>query len=87
MINNPIINYIMELFKLHVFSAFLIAIVFYIVKLLMKRMYKDETIENKKILKDSILIFCITYLVMILKDNLTLLDNTKTQVFTNEPSF
>ena len=57
MINNPIINYIMELFKLHVFSAFLVAIVFYIVKILLKRMYKDETIENKKILKDSVLIF------------------------------
>ena len=77
----------MELFKLHVFSAFLVAIVFYIVKILLKRMYKDETIENKKILKDSVLIFCVTYLVMILKDNLTILDNVKTQVFTNEPSF
>lgn len=77
----------MELFKLHVFSAFLVAIVFYIVKILLKRMYKDETIENKKILKDSVLIFCVTYLVMILKDNLTILDSVKTQVFTNEPSF
>ena len=40
----------MELFKLHVFSAFLVAIVFYIVKILLKRMYKDETIENKKMM-------------------------------------
>ena len=48
MINNPIINYIMELFKLHVFSAFLIAIVFYIVKLLMKKCIKTKQLKTKK---------------------------------------
>lgn len=87
MINNPIIFYIMELFKLHVFSAFLISIVYFIVKILIKRIYKDETVQNKTVLKDSVIVFGVSYLVHILKDNLIGLDNIKTQVFTNEPSF
>ena len=77
----------MEIFKLHVFTSFLIAIIYFITKILLKRMYKDETIQNKRVLKDSILIFVLSYLIFIVKDNLTLLDNVKTQVFTNEPSF
>ena len=77
----------MEIFKLHVFTSFLIAIIYFITKILLKRMYKDETVQNKRVLKDSILIFVLSYLIFIVKDNLTLLDNVKTQVFTNEPSF
>lgn len=77
----------MEIFKLHIFTSFLIAIIYFITKILLKRMYKDETIENKKVLKDSVLIFALSYLIFIVKDNLLILDSTKTQVFTNEPSF
>ena len=77
----------MEIFKLHVFTSFLIAIIYFITKILLKRMYKDETVQNTRVLKDSILIFVLSYLIFIVKDNLTLLDNVKTQVFTNEPSF
>ena len=77
----------MEIFKLHVFTSFLIAIIYFITKILLKRMYKDETIQNKRVLKDSILIFVLSYFIFIVKDNLTLLDSVKTQVFTNEPSF
>ena len=77
----------MEIFKLHIFTSFLIAIIYFITKILLKRMYKDETIENKKVLKDSVLIFALSYLIFIAKDNLLILDSTKTQVFTNEPSF
>ena len=77
----------MELFKLHVFSAFVIAILFFIVKIMIKRMYKDDKIQNKNVLKDSIIVFVVSYLIHIAKDNLITLDNMKTQVFTNEPSF
>ena len=77
----------MEIFKLHIFTSFLIAIIYFITKILLKRIYKDETIENKRVFKDSVLIFILSYLIFIVKDNLTLLDNVKTQVFTNEPSF
>lgn len=77
----------MELFKLHVFTSFLIAILFFIVKIMIKRIYKDDQIQNKNVLKDSILVFVVSYLTHIAKDNFITLDNIKTQVFTNEPSF
>jgi len=77
----------MELFKLHVFTSFVIAIVFFIAKIMIKRIYKDEKIQNKNVLKDSIIVFGVSYLTHIVKDNLITLDNIKTQVFTNEPSF
>ena len=56
MINNPIINY-MELFKLHVFSAFNCNCLLYC-KIINERMPKTKQLKTKKY-EDSILIFCI----------------------------
>ena len=77
----------MDFLKTHVFTAFFISISFFIFKSLIKRIYKDDEIQNKKTFKDSILIFVLSYLIFIFKDNLFLLDDQKTNVFTSEPPF
>ena len=77
----------MDIFKTHVFAAFFISVSFFIFKSLLKRIYKDDDIQNKKTFKDSLLIFVLSYLIFIFKDNFFLLDDQKTNVFTSEPPF
>ena len=49
----------------------------------------DEEKEwiRKTVLKDSIMLFILSYLILIFKDQIFFLQPLKTQVFTNEPSF
>lgn len=77
----------MDFLKSHLFSAFFIAILFFIVKALMKRLYKDETIQMKIIFKDSVLIFVLAYSGLIFRDNMLLYETANAQVFTTEPNF
>lgn len=79
----------MEFLKSQVFFAFFVAIGFFIVKHLLRRIYNQEKEEdfNKKVIKDSVLIFVIVYLSFIIRENYFLVDSIKTQVFTSEPNF
>lgn len=77
----------MDFLRSHLFSAFLISVIYFILKSLQKRIYKDDSIAIKVVFKDSVLIFAVAYGCLILKDNFFLLDNTKAQVFTSEPNF
>jgi hypothetical protein len=73
--------------NIHALSAFLIAISFLIYKGMIKRIYKDDTIILKQVVKDSIILFGLAYLSLVFKDNLFMIQSSKAQVFTSEPNF
>lgn len=78
----------MDFLKSHVFISFLISCIYFIVKSLIYKIQKDNTNDNRKTLfKDSVIIFIISYLTFIFRDQLVNFQETKTQVFTNQPSF
>jgi hypothetical protein len=77
----------MDFLKTHVFLAFFIAVAYFISKSMIKRIYKDDSIETKQISKDSFLIFVVSYLSLVFRSNIFMHDNIKTQVFTSEPNF
>jgi hypothetical protein len=77
----------MDFLRTHVFISFAIAILYFIMKSFQKKMYKDDSIESKKIFRDALAIFGISYGCLIFRDNLTMIDNPKAQVFTSEPNF
>ena len=79
----------MEFLKSQVFFSFFVSIGYFIVKHLLRRIYKQEVDEdfNKKVMKDSVLIFVIVYLSFIIRENYFIVDAMKTQVFTSEPNF
>ncbi len=77
----------MDFLKTHVFFAFFIAIVYFITKALLRRIYKDETIQTKQVSKDSMLIFVLSYISLVLRSNMFPPEGIKTQVFTSEPNF
>ena len=81
----------MDFLKSHLFTCFLISILYFIVCSILYKLNKKEKTEdniNKKLSKDSLIIFIISYLTLIFKDQIFSLDIVKkTQVFTNEPNF
>ena len=80
----------MDFLKSHVFSSFLISTIYFIVKNLMNRINKNEEEKEfvrRTILKDTILLFILSYLIFVFKDQVFYIQLPKTQVFTNEPSF
>ena len=77
----------MDFLKTHVFFAFFIAIIYFITKALLRRIYKDETIQTKQVSKDSMLIFVLSYISLVLRSNMFPPEGIKTQVFTSEPNF
>jgi hypothetical protein len=79
----------MDFLKTYWFVAFLISILYFIVKTLLLRFSeKDKKEEKKSIMKDGFLVFIISYLVLVFKDKIFSLDSSsKTHVFTNEPNF
>ena len=80
----------MDFLKSHVFTSFLIASLYFIMKNIFLRMNnKDEEKEwvRKTVLKDSILLFILSYLILIFKDQIFFLQPPKTNVFMNEPTF
>ena len=77
----------MDFLKTHVFLAFFIAVAYFICKSMLRRIYKDESIETKQISKDSFLIFLVSYLSLVFRSYIFMNDIAKTQVFTSEPNF
>lgn len=80
----------MEFLKNHLFTSFLIACLYFILKSALNRMNtidSEKKYVRKSLFKDSVLLFVLVYLVLIFKDQLFFLESTKTQVFTNEPTF
>lgn len=79
----------MDFLKTYWFIAFLISILYFIVKSLMLRFSEEQKKEDKKsYMKDTFLVFTISYLVLVFKDKIFSLESSsKTHVFTNEPNF
>lgn len=77
----------MDFLQSHVFTAFLISILFLIYKALLKKIYKDENNSHKENMKNSVMVFVISYLVLTFKNSLFGEELIKTQVFTKEPDF
>ena len=80
----------MEFLKSHAFTSFLISSLFFIMKNLINRVQSNE--EDKEwvrrtVFKDSVLLFVLTYLILVFKDQIFMIQMPKAQVFTNEPSF
>ena len=82
---------IMDLLKPHLFISFFIATMYFILKTLINRFYKEDKeyyqFVKKSVFKDSLLILVISYLTFILKDQIMNTISASTQVFTNEPTF
>ncbi len=47
----------------------------------------DKEWVRRTVFKDSVLLFVLTYLILVFKDQIFMIQMPKTQVFTNEPSF
>ena len=80
----------MEFLQSHAFTSFLISSLYFIVKSLINRVSQNEDEKEwvrRTKLKDSILLFILTYLILVFKDQIFMIQMPKTQVFTNEPSF
>ena len=65
--------------------SFVIGIVFFIVKNIILRIYKQDH-DRQLIVKDTILFFMISYVILSSK-NLFIPKKDKVEVFTNEPNF
>ena len=80
----------MDYLKSFLFTAFLISILYFIVKSLLNRLNKDETTKDvvkKNIFKDFLLLFVLIYLVLVFKDKLLFINKKSTEIFTSEPNF
>lgn len=80
----------MDFLKSHTFISLFIACLYFIIKTLLNKLQKDKDIrENtrKTLFKDSVMIFVICYLSFVFRTQVISFQETKTQVFTNEPSF
>ena len=80
----------MDYLKSFLLTAFLISILYFIVKSLLNRLNKDETTKDvvkKNIFKDSLLLFVLIYLVLVFKDKLLIINKKNTEIFTSEPNF
>ena len=78
----------MDFLKSHIFTSFLISIIYFIIKNIIYRFDTNlDKYSKKQLFKDSILLFIITYLILIFKDKLFFFNNQKTEIFTNEPNF
>lgn len=80
----------MDFLKSHVFTSFLLSSIYFIVKSLINRVTKneeDKEFVRRMVFKDSVLLFILSYLIFVFKDQIFAIQLPKTQVFTNEPSF
>ena len=69
--------------------SFFVAISFFVFKLILNKINKnnDKSDKNSDVMKDSIYIFIITFLVIYSYSNFFKKGSGKTPVFTNEPGF
>lgn len=80
----------MDLLKTHWFMSFFIACMYFIVKSLMNRINTNKEeyeTTRKSLFKDSVIIFILSYLLFVTRDQMIIFQQTKTEVFTNEPAF
>ena len=80
----------MDLLKTHGFMSFIIACMYFIVKSLINRFNADKQdyqTVRKSLFKDSVIIFILSYLLFVAREQMIVFQQTKTEVFTNEPSF
>ena len=80
----------MDFLKGDLFASFLIAAMYFIINNLLNRMNQNEEEKEfvrKTVVKDAILLFVLSYLIFVFKDQIFAIQLPKTQVFTNEPSF
>lgn len=80
----------MDFLKSNLFTSFLISISYFILQSVLYKLNKNKEEENinKKLGKEAFIIFIISYLILIFKDQIFAFDIIqKTQVFTNEPNF
>ena len=80
----------MDILKTHGFMSFVIACMYFIVKSLMNRFNTNKEeyeTTRKSLFKDSILLFILSYLLFVAREQLIQYQQAKTEVFTNEPSF
>jgi|TARA_B110000285_G_C15074226_1_gene589758 hypothetical protein len=70
------------------FVAFVISIIFFIIKHFLFNLNKKNNEEYKKdIFKDSVLIFTVCYVVLYFKKYLLENEISQIKIFTNDPSF
>ena len=67
--------------------SFCVGISFFIFKMIVNKMKKNEKEENRNILRESFYVLLITFLVIFVYSNYFKKSNGKTPVFTNEPGF
>jgi predicted permease len=67
--------------------SFFVAISFFVFKLILNKINKNNPDKNSDVMKDSIYIFVITFLVIFGYSNFFKKGSGKTPVFTNEPGF
>ena len=70
--------------------SFFVAISFFIFKLIINKINKDKSDKSDKnshVIKDSVYVFVITFLVIFGYSNFFKNSSGKTPVFTNEPGF
>ena len=78
----------MDFLKSHIFTSFLISIIYFIIKNIIYRFDTNlDTNSKKQLFKNSILLFIISYLILIFKDKLFFFNSQKTEIFTNVPNF
>tara|TARA_B100000123_G_C25735232_1_gene431228 strand:+ start:1575 stop:1802 length:228 start_codon:yes stop_codon:yes gene_type:complete len=69
----------------NILLAFVIGIIFFIIKNLIIRIYKLDQ-NRQEIVKDTVLLFVVSYVILSCK-MLFLPKKDKVEVFTNEPNF
>ena len=70
----------------YMYIAFCVGISFFIFKMIINKINK-ETEKNKEVMKDSVYIFFITFLVIYMYSVYFKEGKGKTKVFTNDPGF
>jgi hypothetical protein len=67
--------------------SFFVAISFFVIKLVLNKIQKEKNQGNGEIMRDSLYIFIITFLVIYGYSMFFKKGSGKTPVFTNEPGF
>ena len=67
--------------------SFFVAISFFVIKLVLNKIQKEKNQGNSEIMRDSLYIFIITFIVIYGYSMFFKKGSGKTPVFTNEPGF
>ena len=67
--------------------SFFVAISFFIIKLVLNKMKNENREKNTDVMRDSLYVLIITFIVIYCYSNFFKKTSGKTPVFTNEPGF